>query len=149
MDEFDTIEKVKKLFEDKKCPSTNSIYLTLLKDYRKYSGMAQGMEYPYAGLVLNISDEGIGYYYLVQPKFSLKVLLEKLVVDKDSYTFISKDDIKSIEVKKFALLDKKRKELIIKTNDKKTHYLCGLILDDKLPYHNENMSKLIEKYSVK
>ena len=58
-----------------------------VKDYRKYSGMAQGMEYPYAGLVLNISDEGIGYYYLVQPKFSLKEIkpypLTKLVTLSD------------------------------------------------------------------
>lgn len=149
MDEFNTIEKVKKLFADKGCNGSNGIYLALLKDFRKYSGMVSGMEYPYSGLLLNINDEGIGYFYLNQPKFSLKVLLEKLVVDKDSYTFIKNDDIKSIEVKKFALLDKKRRELIIKTKDKKTHYVFGAIEDDILPYHNENMNKLIEKYFQK
>jgi len=149
MDEFNTIEKVKKLFKDKGLDNANGIYLALLKDFRKYSGMVSGMEYPYSGLLLNITDNGIGYFYLNQPKFSLKVHMENLVVDKDSYTFLSNDDIKSVEVKKFALLDKKRKLLIIKTNDKKTHYLFGAIEDSSIPYHNENFSKLIEKYLSK
>ena len=149
MEEFNTLEKVKKLFDEKGCPSSNSIYVALLKDLRKYSGMVSGMEYPYTGLLLNISDEGIGYFYLNQPKFSLRIFMEKLVVDKDSYTFIKSDNIKSIEVKKFALLDKKRRSLIIKTYNKKTHYLYGYINDELLPYHNEEFAKLIEKYSKK
>ena len=149
MDEFDTLVKVEKLFKDKGCTGEDNIYLTLLKDFRKYSGMVSGMEYPYSGLVLNINEKGIGYFYLKQPKFSLKVSLDKLVIDHDSYTFISNDNIKSIVVKNFALLNKKRKELIIKTNDKKTHYVYGNVIDDQLPYHNENMAKLIEKYEKK
>lgn len=147
MDEFNTLEKVKKLFSDKGI--NDGIYLALLSDTRKNSGMVGGMEYPYNGLLLCINDSGIGYYYLKTAKFSLKITMDKLIVDKDSYTHLSNDDIKSIEVKKFALLDKKRKELIIKTNDKKTHYVYGSIDDSTLPYHNENMSKLIEKYGEK
>lgn len=85
--------------------------------------MVSGMDYPYSGMLLNITNEGIGYFYLNQPKFLLRIQLEKLVIDKDSYTFLSNDDIKSVEVKKFALLDKKRRLFIIKTNTKKTHYL--------------------------
>ena len=149
MEEFNELNKVVKLFEEKNCPTNNGIFLALLKDSRKSSGMIGGMEYPYSGLLLDITDEGIGYFYLNQPKISLSVKLEKLVVDKNSYTFINKDDIVSIEVKKFALLDKKRKELIIKTNDKKTHYLYGQVEDSLIPYHNENMAKLIEKYEKK
>ncbi|MBO4601375.1 MAG: hypothetical protein J5634_04005 [Bacilli bacterium] len=148
MDEFNTIDKVKKLFKDKGLDDSG-IYLALLKDFRKYSGMVAGMDYPYGGLLLNIRDDGVGYFYLNQPKFSLKVTLEKLVVDKDSYTFLSNDNIASIQVKNFALLNKKRKELIIKTKDKKTHYVFGAVEDSTLPYHNENMAKLIDKYFVK
>ena len=107
------------------------------------------MEYPYNGLLLCITDDGIGYYYLKTAKFSLKITMDKLVLDKDSYTFINNENIKSIEVKKFALLDNKRKELIIKTNDKKAHYLYGLVEDNTISYHNENMNKLISKYSLK
>ena len=149
MDEFNTIEKVEKLFKDKGLNEPNSIYLALLKDFRKYSGMVSGMDYPYSGMLLNITDKGIGYFYLNTAKFSLKVTMDKLVVDKDSYTFLSNDDIKSVEVKNFALLNKKRKLLIIKTNDKKTHYLFGAVEDSTLPYHNENFAKLIEKYFKK
>jgi len=149
MEEFNTLEKVQNLFEEKGIKKDNNIYLALLKDARKYSGMISGMDYPYSGLLLCINDDGIGYFYLNQPKFSLRVLLEKLVVDKNSYNYINNENIKDIEVKKFALLDKKRKELIIKTNDKKTHYLYGSVEDSLLPYHNENMSKLIEKYEKK
>lgn len=146
MDEFNTLEKVEKLFKEKDCPGKDNIYLALLKDTRKYSGMVKGMEYPYLGLLLNFTDEGVGYFYLVNPKFSLKILMEKAVIDKDSFTFIKNEDIKSIEVKKYALLDKKRKSVVIKTKDKKEHFLWGYIEDDKFPYHNENMAKLIEKY---
>jgi len=149
MDEFNSLEKVKKLFDEKGCKDNDSIYVALLKDSRKYSGMVAGMEHPYDGLLLNISDKGIGYFYLKQPKFSLRVFLEKLVVDKDSFTFIESNDIKSIEVKKFALLNKKHKELIIKTADKKPYYLFGKVEDDLLPYHNSEFAKLIEKYSKK
>lgn len=150
MDEFNTIEKVKKLFSDKNIKDDESnIYLALLSDSRKNSGMVGGMEYPYNGLLLCITNDGIGYYYLKTTKFSLKVTMNKLVLDKDSYTFIENNNIKSIEVKKFALLDKKRKELIIKTNDKKTHYLYGSVDDNTISYHNDNMNKLILKCSEK
>ena len=149
MDEFNTLEKVKKLFIEKGLGGDNDIYLALLKDTRKYTGMVKGMEYPYMGLLLDISDNGVGFYHLKQEKFSLKVSFEKLVVDKDSFTFIDKSNISCIEVKKFALLDKKRRELVIKTNDKKAHYVYGAVEDNQLPYHNENMSRLIEKYSVR
>lgn len=150
MNEYDNLEKVKKLFSDKGIKSSDdNIYLAMLKDYRKYSGMVAGMEYPYSGLLLCISNEGVGYFYLNQPKFSLRVFLDKLVVDQDSYTFIDNDNIKKIEVKKFALLDKKRKQLLIQTTDNKKHYLGGPIVDDLIEYNTENMSKLIDKYEKK
>ena len=149
MEEFNTIDKVKELFRAKGLGGDNDIYLALLKDFGKQSGMVAGMEYPYTGMLVDITDTGIGMYHLVQPKFSLRVLIENLVIDKDSYTFLSNDDIKSVEVKKFALLDSKRKLLIIKTNDKKTHYLYGSVADTLIPYNSENMQKLLAKYSSK
>ena len=150
MEEFDTIEKVEKLFKEKGVNAKEGITVALLKDYRKYSGMVQGMEHPYDGLLLNISDEGIAYFYLKSSKISLTIKMDKLSLVKDSYTFIKKEDIKSIELKKFALLDKKRKELIIKTTEKKRPYFVyGSLEDTLLPYNTEGMSKLIEKYSAK
>lgn len=147
MEEFNTLEKVEKLFEKYGCKGKENIYDVLFKDTRKYSGMVKGMEYPFDALLVNFTDEGIGFFQLSPAKFSLKVTLEKLVVKEDTYTFIKNEDIKSIEVKNFAILNKKVKSVIIKTNNKKQYYLFGRLNDDKLPYHNEMFAKLVEKYS--
>jgi hypothetical protein len=146
MDEFNTLEKVENLFREKNCPGKDNIYLVLLKDLRKYSGMVSGVKYPYLGMVLNFTDEGVGYFFLNNPKFSLKILMENLVVDKNSFNFIKNEDIKSIEVKKYALLNNKKKSVAIITKDKKKHYLFGKVIDDQFPFYNENMAKLIERY---
>ena len=145
MEEFNTLEKVQKLFDKVECKGKENIYDVLFKDTRKYSGMIKGMEYPFDGLLMNFTDEGIGFFQLSPAKFSLKVTVEKLVVKKDTYTFIKNEDIKSIVVKKFAPLNKKVKSVIIKTN-KKQYYLYGRLNDDKIPYHNEMFAKIIEKY---
>lgn len=149
MEEFNTLEKVRALFEGKNCIGKENHYVVLMQDIRKYSGMAAGMEYPYHALLMDQTEDGIGYFYLVQPKLSLKILLEKLVVNKESYTFLRNEDIVSVQVKKYALFDSKRKSIVIKTKDKKTHYLYAKVEDNLLPYHNENFAKFIEKYSDK
>ena len=147
MEEYNTLEKVEKLFSEQGCKGKENIYDVLYKDYRKYSGMIKGMEYPFDALLINFTDEGIGFFHLGPAKFSLKVTLEKLVVKKDTYTFIKNEDIKSIVVKKYALLNKKVKSVIIKTKNKKTYYLQAKVNDDKIPYHNDSFAKIIEKYS--
>lgn len=147
MEEFNTLEKVRELFEGVSCVGRENNYIVLMKDNRKYSGMVAGMEYPYLALLINQTEDGIGFFYLIQPKLSLKILLENLVVNKESFTFLKNEDIKSISVKKMSPFDSKRKSIVIKTKDKKTHYLYAKIEDDTLPYHNENFAKFIEKYS--
>lgn len=148
MEEFNTLEKVEKLFKEKGVKSKENLYDVLLLDNRKYSGMVSGMEYPFAGLVMDFTEEGIGFFHLVNAKFSLMISLEKLKLNKDSYTFLKNEDIKSIEVKKFALLDKKRKEVIIKTVDGKKYYLYQKVDDNMIPYHNENFAKIVAKYEA-
>lgn len=148
MEEFDTLEKVQKLFEEKNCIGKENNYILLMKDFKKYSGMMDGMQYPYSALLINQTEDGIGYFYLDHPILSLKLSIEKFVINKDSFNFIKNEDIVSIEVKRFSLLDRnKLKSIIIKTKDKKTHYLCSKIKDDTLPYHNSNFAKFLEKYS--
>lgn len=51
--------------------------------------------------------------------------MEKLVVNKESFTFLRNEDIVSVKVKKYALFDSKRKSIVIKTKDKK-HIICML-----------------------
>ncbi len=147
MEEYNTLEKVKELFANVNCVGKENHYFALMKDTRKYSGMVSGMEYPYFALLINQTEDGIGYFHLVQPKLSLKILLEKLVIDKASFTFLKNEDIVSVSVKKFGPFDSKRKSIVIKTKDKKTHYLYTKIEDDTLPYHNENFAAFMAKYS--
>ena len=82
MEEFITLENVEKLFNEQRCKGNENIYDVLYKDTRKYSGMVKGMEYPFNALLVNFTDEGIGFFQLAPTKFSLKVTLEKLVVQK-------------------------------------------------------------------
>lgn len=149
MEEYNDLEKVQKLFKEKNCIGKENNYFVLMKNNTKYSGMVAGMEYPYYALLINQTEDGIGYFHLVQPKLSLKISLKDLVIDKDSFTFLKNEDIKSIEVKNYALFNKKTKSVIIKTKDKKVHYLYAKLEDNTLPYHNENFGKFVLKYSKK
>lgn len=151
MDEYNTLEKVKELFESVNCVGAENCYFALMKDSAKYSGFLDGMEYPYTALLINQTESGIGFFHLIQPNLSLRTLalvhLKDLVVNRKSFTFLKNEDIKSITVRNFALLNKKAKSVTIKTKDKKTHYLCAKLEDDTLPYHNENFRRFVERYS--
>lgn len=149
MDEFNTLEKVKELFESVNCVGAENCYFVLMKDSAKYSGFLGGMEYPFTALLINQTESGIGFFHLIQPNLSLRTLvvhLEDLVVNRKSFTFLKNEDIKSITVKNVALLIKKAKSVIIKTKDKKIYYLCAKLEDDTLPYHNENFRRFVERY---
>lgn len=147
MEEYNTLEKVRELFASVNCVGAENCYFALMKNMSKYSGMLDGMEYPYMALLINQTENGIGFFYLIQPKLSLRVLLKDLVVSRESFTFLKNEDIESITVKNYALLNKKTKSVTIKTKDKKTHHLYAKLLDDTLPYHNENFGRFVEKYS--
>ena len=47
MNEFNTIEKVKELFESINAVGSDNIYFVACQDKQKVSGMVAGMEYPY------------------------------------------------------------------------------------------------------
>ena len=147
MNEFNDIEKVKKLFEKEKGNGKENIYFVAYKDMQKSSGMVSGMEYPYEGLLLNINENGIGMFYLNQPGLVLTQNIEKMNLDKDSYVFISNDKIDEIKIKNYALLNSKVKRIEIKTNNKMNYKLFAKINEKNIPYQEENFIKFIEKYN--
>lgn len=54
MESFNTLEKVKELFNSVGCEGNENCYFVALKDYKKAkSGVVGGMEYPYSGLLIN------------------------------------------------------------------------------------------------
>lgn len=146
MEEFNELEKVKALFESVNGNGTDNNYFVAYKDMQKSSGMVSGMEYPYDGLLINMTDKGIGFFYLKQGGLVLTQNLAKMTLDKDSYTFISNDDIKNVKVKNFALLNSKVKRISIDTEDK-SYKLFAKLTEKNIPYQTDNFTKFIEKYN--
>ena len=105
------------------------------------------MEYPYHALLINQTENGLGIFYLNPEKFSFKVDLAKLKVSTDTYNFIKNEDIKSIEIKNWAIFNSKTKRITIKLNNKKIHRLYANINEKLIPYQTENLTKFIEKNS--
>ena len=149
MEEFNTIEKVKELFENVNGLGSENLFFVTCQDKQKVSGMVAGMEYPYDGLLINANEDGIGMFYLKAGALSGLFTLanpSKMTIDKENYIFIPNDNIKGIIVKNFALLNSKTKRIEINTMDGKSHKLYANIEENNFPYHKENFTKFIEKY---
>ena len=146
MEEFNELEKVKELFNNVNGNGSENNYFVAYKDMQKSSGMVSGMEYPYDGLLINMNENGIGFFYLKQSGLVLTQNLAKMTLDKDSYTFISNDEIEKVTVKNFALLNSKVKRISIDTKDK-SYKLFAKLNEKDIPYQNSNFTKFIEKYS--
>lgn len=144
MDAFDTLEKVEKLFKGKKISGSDPIYLVALKDSYKQSGEGSGMMFPYSALLMCFTTSGVGFFHLNQNSFSIKPDYTKYELNKNSYTFISNEDIKKIKVKKYSWLKRKRKKLKIKLYSDKKYYLF-IDKTDIISYQNEGIEALINR----
>ncbi len=163
MKEYNTMEKCLELFKSVKCTGKENLIFFAYKDTAKAmgpssmfgavgafaGGMVNGAEHPYDALLINKTENGIGMFMLKQPGVPLSYKLEKMELQKDKFIFYKNEDIKEIKIKKFALLNNKKKSIFIKTSDKKKYVLCADINEPKLPYHNDNFCKFIEEYSKK
>lgn len=152
MEEFNTLEKVKALFEEVGGLGNENLFFVTCQDKEKVSGVAAGMEYPYDGLLINASEKGMGMFYLKSGPLSGLVSLSspsKMKLDKENYIFIPIDGIKKVTVKKFALLNSKVKRISIDTVDGKSHKLYARVEEKDFPYHKDNFSAFIEKFSEK
>lgn len=147
MEEFSTLEKVKELFNKVNCVGSENCYFVAYKDAAKNTGMVNGMEYPYDAMLINRTENGFGMFYLKQAGIPFTYNLAKMNVVEDSYFFVTDEDIKSVTVKNWALLNSKTKKVVIKLNNGKVHQLYANINEKLLPYQNENFTKFLEKYS--
>lgn len=147
MEQFNTIEKVKELFDKANCVGNENCYFVAYKDAAKNSGMVKGMEYPYDAMLINQTENGLGMFYIKQDGIPFTYNLAKMKVDENSYFFVNNEEIKSITIKNWALLNSKTKKVIIKLNNGKIHQLYANLNEKLLPYHNENFPKFVEKYS--
>ena len=146
MEEFNTIDKVYSLFQSVNCIGNNNLFFVASQDKQKVSGMVAGMEYPYDGLLINDTDAGIGMFYLKAGALTGLITLStpsKMVLDREHFIFIPRNNIKEIKIKNFALLNKKTKRIEINTFDGKSHKLYAKIDEKDFPYQLDNFSKFI------
>ncbi len=149
MDEFNSIEKVEKIFEGVNGLGESNAFFVACKDKEKSSGMVSGMEYPYDGLLINATENGIGMFYLKASALSGLITLakpSKMTLDKDNYIFIPTDNIEEVKIKNFALFNSKTKRIEINTKDGKSHKLYANVDEKDFPYQKENFAKFIDKY---
>lgn len=149
MEEFNTIEKVEKIFESVNALGDNNTFFVACKDKEKSSGMVSGMEYPYDGLLINDTEKGITMFYLKSGALSGLITLakpSKMTLDKENYVFIPAENIEEVKIKKFALLNSKTKRVEINTSDGKSYKLYANVEEKDFPYQKENFAKFIEKY---
>ncbi|MBO4292867.1 MAG: hypothetical protein J5881_00525 [Clostridia bacterium] len=152
MEEFNTIEKVRNLFESVGGLGNENLFFVTCQDKEKVSGVAAGMEYPYDGLLINASEKGIGMFYLRAGALSGLFGLSnpaKMKLERENYVFIPVENIQWITVKNFALLNSKTKRIEINTVDGKSHKLYAKIDEKDFPYQKQNFTMFIEKYGNK
>ena len=98
----------------------------------------------------NKYDRGLGMFYLQAGALSGLVSLSspsKMTLDREHYLFIPSENIKSVTVKKFALLNSKVKRISIDTLDGKSHKLYARVEEKDFPYHKDNFNAFVEKYT--
>ncbi len=152
VEEFNSVEKVRALFESVNGLGNENLFFVACQDKEKVSGAVAGMEYPYDGLLINASEKGLGIFYLKAGALSGLITLSspsKMTLNKESYIFIPADDIQKVTVKKFALLNSKVKRLSIDTKNGKSHKLYARVDEKDFPYHKDNFNAFIEKYGNK
>ena len=151
MEEFNTIEKVKALFESVDGLGDQNLFFVTCQDKEKVSGAAAGMDYPYDGLLINATEKGLVMFYLKAGALSGMISLaspSKMSLDKENCIFIPAENIDKITVKKFALLNSKVKRISIDTRDGKSHKLYARVDEKDFPYHKDNFNAFIEKYAT-
>ena len=78
------------------------------------------MEYPYNGILINKTENGIALQYLKNTKaLSLSVKLDNLEIKEGECYFIKNSDIDVLKVKNQSFLNKKINSIIIKSCNKK------------------------------
>ena len=150
MNEFNTKEQVEELFKSINAVGTDNAYFVACQDKQKVSGMVAGMEYPYDGLLINANEKGIAMFYLKAGALSGLITLSKpskMTLEKEKHEFISKDNIKNIVIKNFALFNSKTKRIEINTTDGKSHKLYANLEEKDFPYQTEGITKFLEKNS--
>ena len=170
MEEFQTIERAFDLFRNQNCVGNQNCIFVTIKDYNHASskmGVAAGVggllgaaissqmgkkdafqDMAYDGFLINKTESGIALIPLNAQGVMWKSTPEKLVAYPACF-FFRFDEIESIKIKNFALINSKVKSLKIKFKDGYTLYLSANVKDKFIPYHERNFAEFMNCYSSK
>lgn len=148
MQEFNTFENVKTLFGERTPTEDWQHFFVAYKDLQKSpGGIVGGMEYPYQALLIGMSSNAIGYFYLNQNKIAWTFNIEKMFVVKESYQYYTFDLIDKVTIKNHAIFNKNVKDIKIRLTNGMTHHLNVKLNENVLPYQTLGISAFMDKYS--
>ncbi len=170
MEEFQTIERAFELFRNQNCVGNQNCIFVAMKDYNHASnkiGVAAGVggllgaaissqmgkkdafqDMAYDGFLINKTENGLALIPLNAQGVMWTATTEKLMAYPACF-FFRNDEIESIKIKNFALINSKIKSLKIKFKDGYTLYLIVRVKDKIISYHERNFAEFMNCYSNK
>ena len=176
MEKFNTLDKVRNLFQEANCPGITHCYFICYRDTTKdamksgvIGGMlggavggaigaavsaaaskASGTEAGITkadGYLFDTTESGIGIIPLKYNGVMMTINPSKMEPQTEAYAFYKNEDIESLVVKNYNIFNSKVKtiKLELKSGDKLI--LTARVKEKLIPYHEENFSKFVEKYS--
>jgi len=107
-----------------------------------------GQAYP--GYLINVTEYGIGLIALDNVEFTTQYSINKMKVVDNSYTFISNQDIKTLNSRRDRVcLDKNIRFVTIETYSGLKLYFRVKITNKYLNYQEHNFKKFMERYETK
>lgn len=108
------------------------------------SGMADGLNKNFDGLLINQTENGLGIIPLTTDGISWTITPAKLHPNINDFVFISNESIEEIKIKGLPL-NKNMKKLKIKIKDFKTLHLSFNCKEKTLPYQEQNTAVFLER----
>ena len=95
-------------------------------------------------VLLNITEKGVGILPLTGMPF--KIDPEKMEPRYDGFVYFCNEEISNINSKNYFGIRKSVKTITITLANNKKIYFTANMKENKLPYQEESMKKLVEKY---
>ncbi|MBR5027295.1 hypothetical protein IKX64_01730 [Candidatus Saccharibacteria bacterium] len=99
--------------------------------------------------LVNYTEKGLGIIPLKASGIQLTIKIEKTEPQPDKYVFIPKENIAEIEVKNYALLNKKTQSIKWVFSDGVKLYWAAKIVEKAIPYQEANFTEFMNRFKKK
>lgn len=161
MEQFNTLEAVRKLFESINCVGQDNCYFVSYVDINASNsvflgglfggavgafaaGMAAGMEQNANGYLINQMENGIALIPLNSTGIGNNI--KKMIPNTNSHMFFGQEEIKKVKIKRAYFISAVTKSVRIELKDGKKFNLLVNVKEKYIPYHKENFAKFMQKY---